>query len=69
MSTDPSKGLADLIKPQHRSLIEILDQCIPPVVIRAPGDVANRDQLMYDAGRRSVVDDLLSILQKITTED
>jgi len=45
-------------------LIEELDTLIPVVTIRDPSDIIQPRQLLYDCGRRSVVEYLLRLLKE-----
>jgi len=55
--------LSDVDPVVLRKLAEMLEAKCPEVVIRSALDLADRDAVMFNAGRASVVADIRSILK------
>lgn len=41
-----------------------MDRAIPHVTVRSLGDIANRDEMLINIGRRQVVDELINTLDR-----
>lgn len=61
-------SLEDFIGPSVVPLIRFLSEYVPPVVIRTTADIKDPVSLAYEAGRRSIVDELNATLRRLTED-
>lgn len=69
--TSPETGttIEEALTVSHSKLIAAMDLAIPPVTVRYPSDIADRDALLIKIGRRQVVDELKNTLDRKLNPD